>query len=403
MKSIEKEIKIDDININVYKSGIKSNKTDVLWIELPVDSSIAGVFTKSKTSSAAVKYCKKNLSPNRDNNTVKSILVNSGNANAFTGKKGEKTVSEIIKFLSDLQNCNPKEIFTASTGVIGEFLDSGKIINSIKKDMPFSKNSWLEASKAIMTTDTFHKISSTKCKIENEEVNIIGIAKGSGMIAPNMATMLAFIFTDANISSQVLQKILLYQNERTFNSISVDSDTSTSDTVLLVSTNKKNNRFITSYNDPKVRKFENKIYELMLSLAKQIVRDGEGASKFIELNILNAKSFKAAKKIGMSIANSPLVKTAIAGEDANWGRIIMAIGKSYEKIIPNKIKIYFGNHLVTKNGMKYSNYSERIISKYLKKEEIHITIDLSMGNKNWKVYTCDFTEKYIKINADYRS
>lgn len=403
MKSSEKKIKIDDININVYKSGIKKNKTDLLWIELPDNSSIAGVFTKSETSSAAVRHCKKNLSFDKNNNAVKSILVNSGNANTFTGEKGEKTVREIIKFLSKLQNCNPKAIYTASTGVIGEFLDPKMIINSIKNNLPFSKNSWLEAAKAIMTTDTFHKISSTKCKIDNEEVNIVGIAKGSGMIAPNMATMLAFIFTDIKISSNVLQKILLYQNERTFNSISVDSDTSTSDTVLLVSTNKKNNKLITSYNDPKICEFKDKIYELMLSLAKQVVKDGEGATKFIEVNVLNAKSLKAAKNIGMSIANSPLVKTAIAGEDANWGRIIMAIGKSYEKIIPSKIKIYFGKHLVTKNGMKYSNYSEKIISKYLKKDEINIKIDLSMGNKNWNVYTCDFTEKYIKINADYRS
>ncbi len=396
----EKEIKIDDININVYKSGIKKDKTDVLLVELPINSSIAGVFTKSKTHSPAVKYCKKNLN---FNNKVKSILVNSGNANTFTGKKGENTVKQIIKFLSKYHKCEPNEIFTASTGVIGEFLDAKLIINSIKNKAIFAKNSWIEAAKAIMTTDTFYKISSSRCKIGNQNINLIGIAKGSGMIAPNMATMLAFIFTDANVSSKVLQRILLNQNEKTFNSITVDSDTSTSDTVLLISTNQKQKKTISSFKDPNLREFENKIYELMLSLAKQIVRDGEGATKFIQINVLNAKSAKTAKNVAMSIANSPLVKTAIAGEDANWGRIVMAIGKSLENIVVNKIKIYFGKLLVAKDGMKYSNYSEKRTSVYLKKNDIEITIDLSIGNKSWTVYTCDFTKKYIEINADYRS
>ena len=397
----KKKFDIEEINISVYKSGIKKDKTDLLLVTLPDNSSIAGIFTKSLTSSSAVNHCKNNLIS--DNNKVKAVLVNSGNANAFTGSKGEKTVQKIISFLSKHLSCDTNEIYTASTGVIGEFLNSDLIINSIKNNTFFSQNSWVDAAKAIMTTDTFHKIETSSCKIENEVINLVGIAKGSGMIAPNMATMLAFIFTDANISSEVLQKILLTQNEKTFNSITVDSDTSTSDTVLLISTNKKNKNMITSYNDPKLKTFKICTSELMLNLAQKIVKDGEGATKFIKINVLNATSKKAAKNISMSVANSPLVKTAIAGEDANWGRIIMAIGKSLEKIILNKISIYFGNYLVTKNGMKYINYSEEKISEYLKNNEIEITIDLSMGNKKWTVYTCDLTEQYIKINADYRS
>ncbi len=401
MKSDIKKLIINEIKIDVFKSGIKDNKSDLLLITLPKSSSISGVFTKSFSSSAAVNFCKNNLKSKYKN--VRAILVNSGNSNAFTGINGVKCVEALLTYLAKKLDCKEKQIYTASTGVIGEFLDPKIIISALKQNLPYSKNFWPDAAKSIMTTDTFHKLSHTSCIIENQKINIIGIAKGSGMIAPNMATMLSFIFTDANISSSVLQKLLNVNTEKTFNSITVDSDTSTSDTVLSTSTNTKNHKKITNFFDPKLDGFKKSIFQLMMNLAKKIVLDGEGATKLIHIKVVNAVSEKSAKKIGMSIANSPLVKTAIAGEDANWGRIIMAIGKSYEKIDLNKIKIYFEDELVTSNGMKYKKYSEKKVTKYLKKKEINILIDIVIGNKSWSIYTCDLTENYIKINADYRS
>ncbi len=394
-------LNIKGIDLKVFKSGIKKSKTDLLLISLPKNSSIAGVFTRSSTSSAAVKFCKKNL--NANNPKVRVILVNSGNSNTFTGDIGNKCVQSILSYISKKINCDQKHIYTASTGVIGEFLDPKIIINTIEKNKPFSINSWNEAAKSIMTTDTFHKIGCETCNLQKHKINLIGIAKGSGMIAPNMATMLSFIFTDANISSNVLQQILKSETEKSFNSITVDSDTSTSDTVLLISTNQVKMNQIKNINDPNLVEFKKSLSKLMLNLAKQIVRDGEGAKKLVHIKVINAKTNKSAKKIAMSIANSPLVKTAIAGEDANWGRIIMAIGKTYEKINLKKIKIYFEDELVTSYGMKHKNYSEKKVTNYLKKNEINIKIDLSIGKHSWSVYTCDLTENYIKINADYRS
>ena len=401
MNNNSHKFKIKDLKISVFKSGIKKNKTDLLLISLPKNSSVAGVFTKSSTSSAAVNFCKKNIKNKRKN--IRTILVNSGNANTFTGNKGVKSVQSLLSYLANKMNCDEKEIYTASTGVIGEFLDPNVIINEIEKNNPYSVDCWNEAAKAIMTTDTFQKVAFDSCIINNQKVNLIGIAKGSGMIAPNMATMLSFIFTDANISSEVLQKILENETEKSFNSITVDSDTSTSDTVLLASTNSvKTNKIINVY-DKNIKEFKTILSKLMINLAKQIVIDGEGAKKIIHIKVLNAISKNSAKKIGMSIANSPLVKTAIAGEDANWGRIIMAIGKTYEKINLQKIKIYFEDELVTSNGMKHKNYSEKKVTKFLQKSEVNIKVDMGIGIKSWSVYTCDLTENYIKINADYRS
>ena len=394
-------LKIKDLSISVFKCGIKKNKTDLLLITLPENSSIAGVFTKSSTASAAVNYCKKNLNSKRKN--VRAIIANSGNSNTFTGNKGDKCVKSLLLYLSKKIKCSQNEIYTASTGVIGEFLDPNIIINEIEKNKPQFSNCWNEAAKAIMTTDTFHKVTLDSCLIQNKKINLIGIAKGSGMIAPNMATMLSFIFTDANISPEILQKLLVRETDKSFNSITVDNDTSTSDTVLLASTNSSKTDKITDINDKNLNEFKKILSKIMISLAKKIVIDGEGAKKLIQIKIVNAISEISAKKIGMSIANSPLVKTAIAGEDANWGRIIMAIGKTYEKINLKKIKIYFEDELVTSNGMKHKSYSEKKAMKYLKKNEINITVDMGMGKKSWSVFTCDLTENYIKINADYRS
>ena len=396
-----KKIQINGLNFKVFKSGIKKNNTDLLLITCPRFSSIAGVFTNSKTPSAAVIDCKNKV--NLKNSSFRCLVVNSGNANAFTGIKGIKTVKKITKFLSNIYNCNENEVFSSSTGVIGEELNPSIITSCIKTNKPIFVNSIEESAKSIMTTDTFPKYAISKVKYKNFQVNVIGIAKGSGMIAPNMGTMLAYIFTDLNISSKVLQKILTDENDKTFNSITVDSDTSTSDTCLLISTNQLKNKKIKDFSDKFLKNFKKCISNIMLDLAKQIVIDGEGAKKIIEINVENAISIISAKKIAFSIANSPLVKTAIAGEDANWGRIVMAIGKSYEPIDQNKIKIKFGKFLVTKSGMKYSKYSEKKISEYLKNKEINISIDIGMGKHKWTVYTCDLTEQYIKINADYRS
>ncbi len=396
-----KKIEIDGLGFKIFKSGIKKNNPDLLLVTFPKFSSISGVFTKSKTPSAAVIDCINKV--NFKNSSIRCLVVNSGNANAFTGMKGTKTVNKITKFLSNLYNCDENEVFSSSTGVIGEQLDPSKIISCIKNKKPVFMNSIEEAAKSIMTTDTFPKYAISKVKYKKLDVNVIGIAKGSGMIAPNMGTMLAYIFTDLNISSKVLQKILTNENDKTFNSITVDSDTSTSDTCLLISTNQLKNKKINNFHDKFLNNFKKCISNIMLDLAKQIVIDGEGAKKVIEVKVENAKSISSAKNIAFSIANSPLVKTAIAGEDANWGRIVMAIGKSYEPIDQNKIKIKFGKYLVTKNGMRYSKYSEKNLNEYLKNKEISISIDVDMGIHQWTVYTCDFTEQYIRINADYRS
>ena len=396
---------LDGIKLSTIFSGVKQpfqNKDDLLLIELDTNSSIGGVFTKSLTASAPVIYCKKNLKSSK-NPTVRAIVVNSGNANAFTGYLGDRTVESITDFVSKALDCGVNEIFTASTGVIGEFLDPELIINGLKQMSTDNQTSWFKAADTIRTTDTFAKFSSRKCYIDNVEIEIIGIAKGSGMIAPDMATMLGFFFTNANIPSDILQKLLEYANEKSFNSITVDSDTSTSDSVLFASTRKAAHTKVKFFSDTRLGNFKKNLNSLMLELAKSIVKDGEGASKFITIKISGASSKKAAKKIALSIANSPLVKTAIAGEDANWGRIIMAIGKSGERVDRDKIKIYIGDELVTDKGMKADTYSEKAAMDHLKEKEITIFADVGVGKSHATVYTCDLTHEYININADYRS
>ena len=396
---------LKDIKVSTIHSGIKKtkdNEDDLLLIELEKRSAIAGVFTKSLTASASVNQCKKNLTKYKDP-IARAILVNSGNANAFTGKLGEETVLKISKYLSIKLNCNINQIYTASTGVIGEQLDPNVVIRSIKSMSPLKYPDWVKAATAIKTTDTFTKVSKRMCKIDDSEIEIVGIAKGSGMIAPNMSTMLSFIFTNANISSNILQKLIISSNELSFNSITVDSDTSTSDTVLLVATRKAKHKAVNKFNDTRLIKFKENLFSLMLELAKLIIKDGEGASKFITIKVTGAKSKKSAKIIAFSIANSPLVKTAIAGEDANWGRIIMAIGKSGQPANRDKIKIYIGDEQVTKDGMIYENYSELRATEHLKQDSVYLEIDVGIGKSSAVVYTCDLTHKYIDINADYRS
>jgi len=396
---------LNDIKISTVFSGIKDKycqDDDLLLIEFDQEASIAGVFTKSLTSSAPVNRCKHNLKSSKSP-SVRAIIVNSGNANAFTGKVGDETVLNVSNYLSKKLNCNLNQIYTASTGVIGEQLDSEIIINGINKMRPAETPDWLKAANAIRTTDTFSKLVSRKCHIDNVEINIVGIAKGSGMIAPDMATMLGFVFTNANLPSNILQQLLKSANEKSFNSITVDSDTSTSDTVLLTATKKAKHKIIDNYNDKSLQNFKKTLNDVMLDLAKLVVKDGEGASKFITINVVGAVSKRSAKKIAFSIANSPLVKTAIAGEDANWGRIIMAIGKSGEYAERDKIKIFIGDEQVTNNGLVYEKYSELNATKHLKKDKIEIKVDIGVGKGLATVYTCDLTHKYIEINADYRS
>ncbi len=396
---------LNDVKISTVYSGIKnksSKEDDLLLIEFDKEANIAGVFTKSLTSSAPVNQCKHNIKSFTPP-SVRAIIVNSGNANAFTGKAGDETVLNISKYLSKKFSCDINQIYTASTGVIGEQLNSKIIINGINKMNASDAPDWLKAANAIRTTDTFSKLVSRKCQIDNFEIDIVGIAKGSGMIAPDMATMLGFIFTNANLPSNILQKLLETANEKSFNSITVDSDTSTSDTVLFSATKKAKHKAIQNYYDKRLESFKKNLNSLMLELAKLIVKDGEGASKFITINVIGAMSKKSAKKIAFSIANSPLVKTAIAGEDANWGRIIMAVGKSGEYAERDKIKIFIGDEQVTNNGMVYEKYSERNATNHLKQDKIRITVDIGVGKGLATVYTCDLTHKYIEINADYRS
>ena len=405
MKKIIRNHLQKDIKVSTIYSGIKktqNNEDDLLLIELEKKSAIAGVFTQSLTSSASVNQCKKNLAKYKEPE-VRAILVNSGNANAFTGKQGEETVLKISKYLSKKLNCSINHIYTASTGVIGEQLDADLVIKSIKSMSPFKSPDWIKAATAIKTTDTFTKVSKRVCKIDDAEIEIVGIAKGSGMIAPNMSTMLGFIFTNANLSSDTLQKLIVSSNDISFNSITVEGDTSTSDTVLLAATKTAKHKSINNFNDSRLIEFKENLFSLMLELAKLIVKDGEGASKFITIKVTGAKSKKSAKITAFSIANSPLVKTAIAGEDANWGRIIMAIGKSGQPANRDKIKIYIGDEQVTQNGMVYENYSELRATEHLKQDNIFLEIDVGVGKSSSIVYTCDLTHKYIDINADYRS
>mgnify|MGYP005727249557 CR=1 FL=1 len=401
----KKDIHLEGIKVFTTFCGIKNtpdNEDDLLLVEFDKSCSIAGVFTKSLTSSAPVNLCKSNLS-SAEQATVRAIVVNSGNANAFTGKLGEESVLKISKYLSKKLNSNINEIYTASTGVIGEQLDTNKIINGLKSITSCETQSWFQAAHAIKTTDTFPKVVMRTCKIDGIEIDIVGITKGSGMIAPDMATMLGFIFTNANLHSDILQRLLAKANETSFNSITVDSDTSTSDTVLLSATRRANHNLITKYSDRRLKEFKITLSSLMLELAKLIIKDGEGASKFIKIDVLKCKSEEDAKKIAFSIANSALVKAAVAGEDPNWGRIMMAVGKNDVDLNVNSINLMFGENKVFEKGQVAKNYSEHNLKEYMKNDNINIIVDLNLGKKNFTCYTMDFTKKYLEINSDYRS
>jgi glutamate N-acetyltransferase/amino-acid N-acetyltransferase len=398
---------IKGISIATTNCGIKyKNRDDLLLMIFDDKTSVAGVFTTSSMPAAPISWCKKNII----NGEAKALIVNAGNANAFTGLAGEETVLKTALKISEVFSYHQNTIFISSTGVIGETLNSKLITNAIpnlQKNLAGDETAWNKAAKAIMTTDTKQKLISKTCEIAGHKISLTGFAKGSGMIAPNMATMLGYIFTDANISSETLSALLREANEETFNSITVDSDQSTNDTVLLFATKKSAHKLIDDANDKALQGFKLALHEVMLTLAKMIVIDGEGAKKLIEINVGGASQKSEAKKVAFAIANSPLVKTALAAADPNWGRIAMAVGKSCDNTSPEKLIIKIGDYQITQDGAKHKDYNEELVHQYLKNSEIKIYIDLGMeayeASKTAIVWSCDLNEEYIKINKDYRS
>ena len=379
--------------------GLKrSGAKDLMLAELVPGTAVAGVFTRSLCSSAPVDWCRAALPGGR----ARAIVCNSGNANAFTGKAGDTTAERTAKAAAGLFGCAEREVFLASTGVIGVPVEPDHIGNCLPGlARHLSAGAWRDAAEAIMTTDTFPKGAGAQTAIGGTPVSIAGFAKGSGMIAPDMATMLGFVFTDADIPAPLLQKLLARSNDRSFNAITVDGDTSTSDTVLLCATGAAGNAPPADLRA--VRDFERALDSVMIDLAQQIVRDGEGASKFVTVNVSGAASARAARRIGLTIANSPLVKTAIAGEDANWGRIVMAVGKAGEKADRDRLSIAIGGVTITENGQLAPGYDETPVAGHMQGAEIDIDVDIGIGRGRATVWTCDLTHGYISINADYRS
>jgi len=408
---------VDGLSISTISANLYGNsRDDLVMFYFREGANFASVYTQSKIISENIKW---NL--NLKNKKINALLVNTRNANAFTGKKGYQGLKDIAHELSlklstkqkeDEENpkkIKPNQILFGCTGTIGETFPSEKIKKNIPdliKNIKYaqSKYIWMKAAIGIMTTDTVPKLAMEECKIGNSSIKIYGIAKGSGMIFPNMATTLGYVFTDANLSSNILQKLITKNIKTTFNAISCDGDTSTNDMVSIFSTGSVENLKIKNINDPKIKDFDNSLHSVLLNLAKRVAADGEGASKFITINVNGAKTQEDAKKIAFSIANSPLVKTAIAGHDPNWGRIIMAIGKANININLNKLAIKIGPIKVIENGQLSKLYNEDDAGVYMREEEkIDLIIDLNMGKKNFTAYTMDLTKKYIEINADYRS
>jgi glutamate N-acetyltransferase/amino-acid N-acetyltransferase len=383
-------------------AGVRyKDRTDVLFAVLAPGTQVAGVFTKSKTASAPVEWCREKAKAGM----ARALVVNSGNANAFTGKKGLAAVRDVADIAAAAVGCHANEVFMASTGVIGEPLPSDRITKILGRLAEAgSADGWRDAAEAIMTTDTFPKLATVSAEIDGHRVTINGIAKGSGMIAPDMATMLAFVFTDADLPAPVLQEILAAGTRQSFNAITVDSDTSTSDTLLLFATGKgASHPAITKASDKRLGEFRQKLDGLLLDLALQVVRDGEGAQKLIQVDVTGAESDAAARKVALSIANSPLVKTAIAGSDANWGRVVMAVGKAGEAADRDRLKIDFGGQVVAEKGERAASYDEKAATRAVQGREVKIGVDLGLGKGRARIWTCDLTEGYIRINGSYRS
>ena len=389
---------IEGVTFTTGSCGFKKGKKDIIIIQLADSSNTSAVFTSSKTISEPVRWSKNNIK-----NNIKAIVVNSGNANAMTGKEGFNSIKKYISPIAKKINCSNKNILVASTGVIGEQLDYKKVNSITSKLIDKSKKkccSWNSFCESIMTTDTVQKFASRKIKLGKESVSISGVAKGSGMIYPKMGTMLAFIFTDASIPKNLMNKILLNGVKDSFNSITVDGDTSTSDSVFFTSTSKRKKTKIDSISSNFGKKFIKEFNELLLDLAKQIIKDGEGAKKFIKIVVKNSKNYLTSKKIAFSIANSILVKTLLSSNEVNFGRVFMAIGKSNEIIDQKKISFSLNNNLLAKNG-QLTKISEKKIKKVMNKKELSLEINLNNGKSSATVYTCDLTNEYIKINTNY--
>ena len=392
---------IPGVKIASCAAGLRyRGRRDLLVAETAPGTTVAGVFTRSKTASAPVEWCQQAVR----GGVGRCLVVNAGNANAFTGRAGRQTVAETVRCMRGLSGCAETEVMIASTGVIGERLSAAQIVGALPgAHAKLKSTGWKHAAEAIGTTDTFAKGAVRYAKIGRTNVRLAGIAKGSGMIAPDMATMLAFVFTDAAIPAAVLRRLLRDANDKTFNAITVDGDTSTSDTALVFATGRARHAPITSPAEPDLAGFRDALTDLMLDLAHQIVGDGEGARKFVEIRIRGAENKKAARNIAMAIANSPLVKTAIAGEDPNWGRIVMAVGKAGERADRDRLAIDFGDIAVARDGEQVATYAEEKAARYMKRRQIEITVHVGVGRGRFTAWTCDLTHGYVSINSDYRS
>ncbi|WP_166301384.1 bifunctional glutamate N-acetyltransferase/amino-acid acetyltransferase ArgJ [Bradyrhizobium sp. 2S1] len=395
---------IAGVRLATAAAGIRyKGRTDVLLALLDKGTTVAGVFTKSKCPSAPVEWCRAKLK----GGNARALVVNSGNANAFTGKTGKASTTLTAQIAAKAVGCSTSEVFLASTGVIGEPLDATKFDGVLAQlTEAATADCWMDAAKAIMTTDTFPKVATATVKLGKAKVTINGMAKGAGMIMPDMATMLSFIFTDAPLSASVLQSLLKTGVEDTFNALTIDGDTSTSDTLLAFATGAaaaNGAPKISRASDPRLKAFTKAFQQILANLSEQVARDGEGARKLVEVVVEGATTKPSARKIAMSIANSPLVKTAIAGEDANWGRVVMAVGKAGEPANRDKLSISFNGIRVAKSGARDPSYDEKEVSEAMKAPKIQIKVALGLGKARDRVLTCDLTKEYVAINGDYRS
>ena len=396
---------IDGVAFATAEAGIKyKNRTDLMVAVMAPGTVAAGVLTQSKTRSAPVDHCAASLV---SGGAARILVVNSGNSNAFTGAKGRQAVETTVTAAATAADCRPTDVYVASTGVIGEPMDAGKfapLLTGLARD---AKPDMFEpAARAIMTTDTYPKLVTRTVEIGATKVTINGFCKGAGMIAPDMATMLCFMFTDAAIAQPVLQRLVSAHTKTTFNCMTVDGDTSTSDTCLLFATGtaaKRGQSPVTDAADPRLAGFESALHDLMRELAIMIAKDGEGLSKFVTFEVAGAEDWAAARRIALACANSPILKTAIAGEDPNWGRVVMAVGKSGEAADRDKLSIWFGDHIVARNGERAAEYVEKSVAEYMKSRDIVIRVDVGIGAGRATVWTCDLTHDYVSINADYRS
>jgi len=394
---------VPGVRFATHNCGIRyKGRDDLMLAVLDPGTTVAGVLTRSLTASAPVHRCRAHL----QGGSARVLVVNAGNSNAFTGAAGEAFVDATLKAAAHLAGCKETEVFPASTGVIGQPMPADRIaacLPDVFAKLKPAAEAWEPAARAIMTTDTFPKGAYATAELDGVTVTLAGFAKGSGMIAPDMATMLAFLFTDAAIAAPVLQKLLGEATDRSFNAITVDGDTSTSDSLILVATGQAGNTPIEDARDPRLKAFRKALDRVCLDLAHQIVRDGEGATKFVAVRVTGAVSNKAAKRIALTVANSPLVKTAVAGEDANWGRIVAAVGRAGERADRDKLVISIGGVQICANGMEVPGYDEAPVAAHMKGREIDIRIDLGLGRGKATVWTCDLTHAYIDINGSYRS